>query len=150
LAADPQAAILVLGDFNDGETSATLQRLTEGDVLWNAMLEVPPAERYSYIYDGAPELLDGILLSPAARGLLHEAQIMHINAAYPAARERDLEVPYASADHDVPLVTLAVAPPAKPTPPTPIPTMTPQATATAVPAAVEEVERPGLSWAWLP
>lgn len=151
LAADPQAAILVLGDFNDGETSATLQRLTEGDVLWNAMLEVPPAERYSYIYDGVPELLDGILLSPAARGLLHEAQIVHINAAYPAAWERDLEVPYASADHDVPLVTLAVAPPATPTPPTPIPTMSPQATATSVPPpAMEEAARPGLLWVWLP
>jgi hypothetical protein len=109
LAADPQSRIVVLGDFNDYEQSPPLVALTRpAGALVNALLTIPDEERYSYIFGGAAQLIDGILLSPAMVEQVVQATIVHVNADYPAGwGEAQIDSLYRSADHDIPLLVLA-------------------------------------------
>ncbi|MDH2435238.1 endonuclease/exonuclease/phosphatase family protein [Pokkaliibacter sp. MBI-7] len=77
----PQDGVIVLGDMNDGEEAATsqlllgppgsqmntggFQRPDQGDAqrLFNTALLIPPAQRFSRIEHGQPEMLDQILCS---------------------------------------------------------------------------------------
>src|SRR5262245_405011 len=51
-AVDPDATIVVLGDINDFEFSATVAKLTENGALVALMTVVPASERYSYVFQG--------------------------------------------------------------------------------------------------
>jgi len=62
LAADPDANVIVLGDINDFDFSETVEIL-EGGVLTTLMDTLPPAERYSYVFEGNSQVLDQILVS---------------------------------------------------------------------------------------
>jgi hypothetical protein len=62
LAADPNANVIVLGDINDFEFSATVDIL-EGGVLTSLMDTLPKPERYSYVFEGNSQVLDQILVS---------------------------------------------------------------------------------------
>lgn len=152
LAGDPDAKLIVLGDFNDYENAPPLQRMTvpEG-LLVNALAQVPLAERYTFVFAGAGQLLDGILLSPALAEALTAVSILHVNADYPAAWGEDVSperLPYRATDHDLPLVVLdppqggetavAAASPATPSPASP---------AAASPA--EEGSTASPRWIWL-
>ncbi|MFN8514280.1 MAG: hypothetical protein U0841_17170 [Chloroflexia bacterium] len=64
LAVDPDAALAVLGDFNDATASDPLRLLTTTTPLQNLTLQVPQAERYSYIFNGQSQVLDHILVTP--------------------------------------------------------------------------------------
>lgn len=109
LAADPQAAVVVLGDFNDYEHSPPLLAMTgAGGALVNALAQVPDEERYSYVYAGVAQLIDGILLSPLLAPQVMQAAIMHINADFPDAWGADAGTVYRATDHDLPLVVLAL------------------------------------------
>ena len=70
LAADPGANVVVLGDINDFEFSATTDLMVgSGD---NALVDLPRTlpvkERYSYVYQGNSQVLDQILISQALAG----------------------------------------------------------------------------------
>ncbi len=52
LAVQRNAKVVVLGDINDFEFSDTTRILTEGGALYPAILSLPAAERYSYVYQG--------------------------------------------------------------------------------------------------
>jgi hypothetical protein len=144
LAADANAAgsgVIVLGDFNDTEASDVVRTMLEGSNLLPALASVPDDERYSYIFGGVSELIDGILVSPdlAAEGLT--AGIVHANTDFPADWERATTaqlLPRRFSDHDVPWVIVGL-PPAPTTTvaaatPTPAPTATLAPAPTAVPA----------------
>ncbi len=110
LAADPDAALIVLGDFNDYELSAPLLVMA-GDQgpLYPALRRVPEALRYSYVYAGVSQLIDGILVSPALVERIVDATIMHVNADFVDAWSTDTSperLAYRSTDHDLPLVVL--------------------------------------------
>jgi predicted extracellular nuclease len=62
VAADPNANVIVLGDVNDFDFSETVQIL-EGGVMTTLMDTLPPAERYSYVFEGNSQVLDQILVS---------------------------------------------------------------------------------------
>ncbi|KPK08859.1 MAG: hypothetical protein AMJ56_11275 [Anaerolineae bacterium SG8_19] len=47
------------------------------------MERVPESERYSYIFDGASQLVDWILVTPWLKDRIVSANIFHINADYP-------------------------------------------------------------------
>lgn len=115
LAAEPHAAIIVLGDFNDYELSPPMLAMTgPGKPLTNALMKVPEAQRYSYVYGGVAQMIDGILLSPVLAGQIVTATIMHVNADYPDAWGEDISperLVYRSTDHDLPLVVLQLPPP---------------------------------------
>ncbi|MCE7080613.1 endonuclease/exonuclease/phosphatase family protein [Streptomyces sp. ST2-7A] len=80
LAVDPDANVVVAGDFNDFEFSETWSILTSGGALNNLMLTLPPEERYTYVFDGNSQTLDGILTSPAIRGFDYEP--VRVNAEF--------------------------------------------------------------------
>ncbi len=77
------AAIIVLGDFNDFAFGPAAQAL-ESAGLANLTLGLPPQERYSFIYQGNAQALDHVFVSPALAGpALRGYQIVHLNAEYP-------------------------------------------------------------------
>lgn len=132
---DASARIVVLGDFNDYELAPPLLRMTSaGGQLLNPLLAIPRPQRYSYIFDGISQLIDGILISPALADEVIDVTIFHVNADYPYTLAQDPDpnaLPFRASDHDPLLLILeASQEPAiagAPTPATP---------GSAIPAAV--------------
>lgn len=94
LAADPKAALVVLGDLNDFEHSEPV-RVLGAPPLENLVLRVPPESRYTFNFEGASQVLDHVVVSPAlAEGAAIE--VVHVNSDC-SDRKR-------SSDHD-PVVT---------------------------------------------
>ncbi len=77
------ADVVVLGDINDFEFSATTKALQDGGALYPAVKSLPKSERYSYVYQGNSQVLDQILTSP---GVGDEDDFsydsVHINAEF--------------------------------------------------------------------
>ena len=71
LAADPDALVVVGGDFNDFAFTPALTA-AKGDALVNLADELPPEEVYSYMWEGNSQALDHILVSDGMRALLAE------------------------------------------------------------------------------
>ncbi|MCP9959440.1 endonuclease/exonuclease/phosphatase family protein [Streptomyces sudanensis] len=80
LAVQHNADVVVLGDINDFEFSATTRALTDGGVLRAAVTSLPPGERYSYVFQGNSQVLDQILTSPGIRRFEYDS--VHINAEF--------------------------------------------------------------------
>ncbi|WP_438488609.1 endonuclease/exonuclease/phosphatase family protein [Streptomyces sp. S186] len=80
LAKDPKAEVVVAGDLNDYQFSPALKTLTTGGVLTDQVTKLPPAERYSYIYQGNSQVLDHLLTSRALTRADYD--IVHVNAEY--------------------------------------------------------------------
>ncbi len=115
LAADPNAALIVLGDFNDYELSAPLLAMAGAEgPLYHALRLVPAEQRYSYVYAGVSQLIDGILVSPWLVEHIVDATIMHVNADFADILGADTSpewLPYRATDHDLPLVVLELPAP---------------------------------------
>ncbi|WP_406860196.1 endonuclease/exonuclease/phosphatase family protein [Streptomyces sp. HUAS MG47] len=80
LAVQKQADVVVLGDINDFEFSATTEALTDGGVLYPAVKSLPRDERYSYVFQGNSQVLDQILTSPGVHHFEYDS--VHINAEF--------------------------------------------------------------------
>ncbi|MFI0978978.1 endonuclease/exonuclease/phosphatase family protein [Streptomyces sp. NPDC021093] len=80
LKADRRANVLVLGDINDFEFSATTKALTADGALTAAVKSLPRPERYSYVFQGNTQVLDQILTSPSIRDFAYDS--VHINAEF--------------------------------------------------------------------
>ncbi|MFF4818312.1 endonuclease/exonuclease/phosphatase family protein [Kitasatospora sp. NPDC001309] len=80
LAADKQARIVSLGDFNDYQFSPALAALTKGGVLRDLVNELPETEQYSYVYQGNSQVLDHVLVSPELGYAKYD--VVHINAEF--------------------------------------------------------------------
>jgi predicted extracellular nuclease len=80
LTIDPAARVVNLGDFNDFEFSRTLEILTDDGRMQNLLLTLPPAERYTYVFDGNSQSLDNTLISQALQDF--EYEVVHINAEF--------------------------------------------------------------------
>ncbi len=104
-AADPAAEVLVVGDLNDYEDSATLAALHEETTLTSLWDITPKSERYTYIFMGVSQVLDHILLTPGLRDALVTFQPLHTNADYPHSLHQDPTTFLRSSDHD-PLVAI--------------------------------------------
>ncbi len=124
LAVDPNALVVVAGDFNDFAFSDTLTILRtgsasgSGDVeLENLYSTLPANEQYSYVFNGASQILDAILVSPAILSSAVQFDVLHVNA----------EFANQASDHDPSVTRFTIAAAATPTPTS---TMTPTATAT--------------------
>ncbi len=112
MAPDRDTAIVVLGDFNDYDKSSVMEVLLESGILIDGLERVPESERYSYIFDGASQLVDWILVTPWLKDRIVSANIFHINADYPyqlGLSLNDVEIHLRSSDHDIPLVVLDFA-----------------------------------------
>ncbi|MBT2488742.1 endonuclease/exonuclease/phosphatase family protein [Streptomyces sp. ISL-96] len=80
LKAQRNADVLVLGDINDFEFSATTKALTSGGALYPAVKSLPRSERYSYVFQGNSQVLDQILTSPSIDDFSYDS--VHINAEF--------------------------------------------------------------------
>jgi hypothetical protein len=92
------ANVAILGDLNSFYDSKPL------DILREAGLEhvfdiLEPAERYTYIFEGASQSLDHILVTPSVMELIESVDILHINADFPPA-DPDDPSPIHKSDHD--------------------------------------------------
>jgi uncharacterized protein len=83
LTADPNANVIVLGDINDFEFSETVDILEAGGVLHTLVKDLPPAERYSYVFEGNSQVLDQILFSPNLKNQFpHDYDVAHVNSEF--------------------------------------------------------------------
>ncbi|MCP3822833.1 endonuclease/exonuclease/phosphatase [Streptomyces sp. A3M-1-3] len=80
LTAQRNADVLVVGDINDFEFSATTKALTDGGALYPAIKALPRSERYSYVFQGNAQVLDQILTSPSIDDFSYDS--VHINAEF--------------------------------------------------------------------
>jgi predicted extracellular nuclease len=80
LKADRRADVVVLGDINDFEFSATTKALTDDGALYPAITTLPRSERYSYVFQGNSQVLDQILTSPSIDDFSYDS--VHINAEF--------------------------------------------------------------------
>ncbi len=95
LAADKNANIVILGDFNDFHFSESLQCLHK-DGLYNLVYDIPVERRYTYNYEGNSQILDNIIVSENMRAKKPEIDAVKINA--------DFHFNEQAADHD-PLIS---------------------------------------------
>jgi predicted extracellular nuclease len=83
LAADPFANVIVLGDLNDFEFSPPLTTLEGGGDLHTLIESLPPAERYSYVFEGNSQTLDHIVVSDNLFSHFpFEYDSVHVNAEF--------------------------------------------------------------------
>ncbi len=96
--------LIVLGDFNDHWFSEPMNILTSDETvpLHNPVTELPPQERFTYIFQGNAQAIDHILISRALRPVT-ELEILPVNSLNPRQ----------AADHD-PLVARLHLPPRDP------------------------------------
>ncbi|MFF1907160.1 endonuclease/exonuclease/phosphatase family protein [Kitasatospora sp. NPDC058218] len=80
LAADKEAKVVSLGDFNDYQFSPALAALTKDGVLRDLVNELPEKEQYSYVYQGNSQVLDHILVSPEVGYAKYD--VVHINSEF--------------------------------------------------------------------
>ena len=98
LRADPELPVVVLGDLNEHPGRPPVRALV-GRELVDLIDTLPPEERYTYVYVGASQVLDHILVSPAlADGA--EVDVVHVNAEF----AHDEQV----SDHDPSVMRLTV------------------------------------------
>lgn len=80
LKVDPKANVVIPGDFNDMQFSASMATLTAGGKLRDLVAELPANQRYSYVYQGNSEVLDHILTSTGPRGVDYD--VVHVNSEF--------------------------------------------------------------------
>jgi len=90
LAIDPNAYVIVLGDFNDFHFSDPLQTL-KGGVLTNLMETIPANDRYTFVFDGNAQTLDHILVSPAIAARSPVFDVVHVNVEFAVPTASDHE-----------------------------------------------------------
>lgn len=96
---EPQADVVLLGDFNDAPESLVWQTLTSAG-LENISYAQSANQRYSSIQEGISQLTDGILMDLHFGMSPGEGYIAHINSDFPVVFEQVADIPYRSSDHD--------------------------------------------------
>ncbi|HEM3574194.1 TPA: LPXTG cell wall anchor domain-containing protein [Streptococcus suis] len=110
LAQNPNANIVMLGDFNDYEFTKTIEILETGGMA-NLVSRHDASDRFSYFYNGNNQSLDNMLVST---NLLerYTFDMVHVNSAFMEEHGR-------ASDHDPLLVQLDVTKAQEPTQPEP-------------------------------
>ncbi|MBI1297179.1 hypothetical protein GC175_19695 [bacterium] len=108
---DPQANVVVLGDLNDFYGSGPVEKLRMGVTppLIHTYDVLPELERYTYIFNGASQVLDHVLLTPSMRSAFAGIDLLHINADFPTPAPDAEEIANHVSDHDPVQLTLRPA-----------------------------------------
>ncbi len=130
---NPTTPVISIGDynayqFNDGYTDPVAiikgtptpddQIVVDGSPdlvnpnFANLTDSLPPAERYSFIFEGTPQALDHVLVNTVAAALVRRYAIARNNADFPeqALFAGDITRPERNSDHDMPVAYFAFAP----------------------------------------
>ncbi|MCB8925341.1 MAG: lamin tail domain-containing protein [Ardenticatenaceae bacterium] len=149
LAENPEANVVVLGDFNDYEQAPPLLALAENGNMENVLLRLPDETRYSYVFGGVSQLIDGIFITPALQDDVADVMILHVNADYPDALAVNVSpeaLLFKTTDHDLPLLILNLD-----ALPTPEPRLDGTAVPSPTPINIEPIEHPddaARGWLW--
>ncbi len=92
LADDPDANVIVMGDFNEFDFNESVQLLVEDGTLNNLSEDLAVEERYTFAFRGNAQSLDHILVTDGLDGVA-EVDIVHVNVEFAATDER-------ASDHD--------------------------------------------------
>jgi predicted extracellular nuclease/2',3'-cyclic-nucleotide 2'-phosphodiesterase (5'-nucleotidase family) len=100
---NPNARVVVLGDFNEFEFVSPVRDLTTNSGLNNLTETLPENERYSFIFQGNSQSLDHILVSNSLKnGATFDA--VHVNSEFVENNQR-------ASDHDPLLASLTIGNP---------------------------------------
>lgn len=108
--------VLAIGDFNAYEGEDPIRLLEDGGLMDLIAAFVPPATRYTYVFDGLAGTIDQALATPGLYPQVEGVSLWHINADEPAVLDYNTEfkqvdfyaaAPYRSSDHDPVLVGLS-------------------------------------------
>jgi predicted extracellular nuclease len=81
LAVDPQANIVLSGDFNDYQFAPAMSTLTDNEVTLTDMINTLPVnERYTYNFNGVSQVLDHIFISKAIPDVAYD--VIHLNSEF--------------------------------------------------------------------
>ncbi len=98
--ADPEGLFVVLGDLNSFLDTLPLDTLELGGLRHvYRFYDSPAGYPYTYIFQGATQSLDHILVSPDLFARLEQVEALHINAGFPLSPP-DAAAPYRMSDHD--------------------------------------------------
>lgn len=102
LAADPAAHVVVLGDLNDFYSSEPVEALRTAvqPPLVHTYDFLPALDRFTYIFNGASQALDHILISQNMLPALASVDPIHINANFPYPAKVDFTAVHHASDHD--------------------------------------------------
>lgn len=94
--------MIVLGDLNDYYGSEPVERLRTGvtPALRHTFNYLPELDRYSYIFNGASQVLDHALISPKLADILISVDLIHFNVNYPYLTQANLQDTRHSSDHE--------------------------------------------------
>ncbi len=88
-AADPTAAIFLLGDFNDVPGSAPIEAVRQkAPAFFDVADLVPIEDRYTFVFQGRNELIDHQFTNPVAAAWLDQASVV-IDRSPPAQSASD-------------------------------------------------------------
>lgn len=77
---DPKAKVIAAGDFNEYiQTRSVFAPLTRLLTEFDEMVDIPPVERYTYVFDQNSEQLDHVFVSPAIKKHKNKAALEHIH-----------------------------------------------------------------------
>ncbi len=98
---DPSAHVVVAGDLNDFPDSVPLQTLLQTEPpLVNTVDFLPASERYTYIFNGASQTLDYLVVSPAMVDDLVALEPLHFNTRFAYPLDTDVDTIFHASDHD--------------------------------------------------
>jgi endonuclease/exonuclease/phosphatase family metal-dependent hydrolase len=81
LAVDPQANIVLAGDFNDYQFSNAMATLTDNGVTLTDLINTLPVnERYTYNFNGISQVLDHIVVSKPIPDVQYD--VIHLNSEF--------------------------------------------------------------------
>jgi len=98
LGKNPDAYVAIIGDLNSFYNALPIDTL-RGAGLQHVFELLPENERYSYIFQGASQTLDHILVTQSLFNLLDRTEVLHVNADYAPPMPGD-ESPMRKSDHD--------------------------------------------------
>lgn len=108
LVEDPDAYTVILGDLNSYYDAKPIDILREAG-LRHTFEALSPDERYTYIYQGASQVLDHILVTPNLWNMLTYVRIYHANADFPPHDPED-STPRHKSDHDPVIAVFTINP----------------------------------------
>jgi hypothetical protein len=108
LADDPDAHVAVLGDLNSFYNSLPIDTLRQAG-LEHVFEVLPEDQHYTYIFEGASQALDHILVTPALMDLIRRVELLRVNADYALPEPGD-DSPGHKSDHDPLVATFSLEP----------------------------------------